>query len=158
MVEVQHYICGCVVKAHSKCLELWFSKPDSKCIYCRKKTKVLNLSKPQRPYSVSPLIIGRLPPRVTPTPRRLDIHLIPSPPPPRRLDIHLIPSPPPPRLSRQSTTEGIRRTHILPSRNIPHATGERKTNSPKYTTTQIVVILFVQILMITIITLCVVFI
>ena len=54
-VITQTFVCGCVVKAHSTCLNQWFSKPDSNCVYCRKPTAI-------RPSTVieSPLISRRI--------------------------------------------------------------------------------------------------
>ena len=132
IVEKRYYVCGCIVKAHSSCLDKWFHKPESKCIYCRKPTRALHLVKLRCPDPINPLIIRRLPP-------------LPSAPPPPRL--------PPPR-PRQPPLPSAPPPPPIPERVRP--TQQTNTNSPKYTTTQIVVILFVQIIMITIITLCIV--
>ena len=140
-VLTQKFVCGCVVKAHSTCLNQWFSKPESNCVYCRKPTVFLPIASPliSRPIDVSPvrpasanILRGRrlTPPSSVPTPPRT-----PAPPP-------RTPAPPP-------------RTPAPPPR-TPASHRYTKSNSSTYSTAQIMVLLGIKAVLITIVTLLIV--
>jgi hypothetical protein len=167
-VLTQNFICGCVVKAHSTCLSQWFSKPESKCVYCRKPTAIRPTTvirpstaigspltsrrinpRPERPGSANILTARRLtPPPLIPVPRR--------PAPPRSAPPTSVPLVPAPRRLAPATSAPSRPAPPISAPRTYPSSGSTKSNSSTYTTTQFMVLVGIKIVLITIATLLIV--